>query len=134
MTHQPATFHAPGLTDAGAEIARLRQILALVREIGGAAAIDLDGSLEEAARVSGAYAIALPIIQRRFDEEVAIVDRWAAAGLEALLILDETGRPAAAAAARLALELEAALRRLSGILGAYPPASPVGGGPGQSLI
>ena len=118
MTHQPAAFHAPGLTDAGAEIARLRQILALVREIGGAAAIDLDGSLEEAARVSGAYAIALPIIQRRFDEEVAIVDRWAAAGLEALLILDETGRPAAAAAARLELELEAALRRLSGILGA----------------
>ena len=115
MTHQPATFHAPGLTDAGAEIARLREVLSLVREIGGETGND-PGALDEAARVSSAYASALPIVQRRFDEETAIVARWAAAGLEALLILDESGRPARAAASRLALELDRALARLARIV------------------
>jgi hypothetical protein len=116
MTHQPGTFRAPGLTDAGAEIARLREVLALVREIGGGEIGAAGSALDEAARVSSAYASALPIVQRRFDEETGIVARWAAAGLEALLILDETGRPAKAAASRLALELERALARLARIV------------------
>jgi hypothetical protein len=116
MTHQPATFHAPGLTDAGAEIARLRQVLALVCEIAGEAAPG--DSLDAAARVSGGYASALPIVQRRFDEEAAAVARWAAAGLEALLVLDESGRPAKAAACRLAEELDRALGQLARIVGA----------------
>ena len=117
MTHQPATFHAPGLTDAGAEIARLREVLSLVREIGGETGND-PGALDEAARVSSAYASALPIVQRRFDEEIAIVARWAAAGLEALLILDESERPTKAAASCLALELERALAGVGRIVAA----------------
>src|SRR3954469_1592230 len=101
MTHQPATFHAPGLTDAGAEIARLRQVLALVREIAGEAGGRTADALEAGAPVSSDYACARPIVQRRFDDEAAIVARWAAAGLEALLLLDESGRPVQAPAGRL---------------------------------
>ena len=82
MTHQPATFHAPGLTDAGAEIARLREVQALVREIGGEQSIGGSTALDEAARISSAYASALPIVQRRFDEETGIVARWAAGTLQ----------------------------------------------------
>jgi hypothetical protein len=116
MRHQPGTFHAPGLTDAGAEVARLRQVLALVREIGGGGGGASGIALDEAARISSAYAAALPIVQRRFDEETAIVARWAAAGLEALLILEESDRPTRAAATRLAIELEAALAKLARIV------------------
>jgi hypothetical protein len=114
MTHQPGNFQAPGLTDAGAEIARLREVLALVREVAGEA-LSAE-SLDEAARVSGCYASALPIVQRRFDAETEIVARWAAAGLEALLILEESDKPTKAAAGRLATELESALTKLARIV------------------
>jgi hypothetical protein len=116
MKHQPGTFHAPGLTDAAAEIARLRQVLALARDIAGETGDGADDRLEAAARISSLYAAALPIVQRRFDDEAATVARWSAAGLEALLLLDETGRPVQAPASRLALELDRALARLARIL------------------
>lgn len=121
MTHQPAAFHAPGLTDAAAEIDRLRQVLALVREIGGEDDGSAGTALDEGARVSSAYARALPIVQRRFDDEAEIVARSAAAGLEALLVLNESGRPAKAAAARLALELDRALTGLGRIVASRMP-------------
>ena len=118
MTHQPAHFQAPGLTDAGGEIARLRQVLALVRDVaclGGGAA---SPALDEAARISSAYDSALPIVQRRFDEEAAITARWASAGLEALLKLTDNGWPVEAAARRLAAELESTLVKLARIVSA----------------
>jgi hypothetical protein len=117
MTHQPATFHAPGLTDAAAVIARLRQVLALVRDISGEPRTSTQ-CLDDAARLSSAYASALPIVQRRFDEEALIVARWAATGLEALLVLEERASPVKAAARRLAAELERALADLARIVSA----------------
>ena len=74
--------------------------------------------MDESARVSAAYASALPIIQRRFEEEAASIARWSRAGLEALLELDERGRPVQAAARRLAEELQRALSGLAAIVGA----------------
>jgi hypothetical protein len=115
MTDQSATFRAPGLTDAGAVIDRLRQVLALVRDIAGERSQSAR-ALDEAARLSGAYASALPIVQRRFDEQAVIVARWAATGLEALLILEERARPVKAAANRLADELERAMVDLARIV------------------
>jgi hypothetical protein len=109
-------FHAPGLADAGAEIARLRHVQTLVREIGGLSVGKCAGAMDESARISAAYVTALPIVQWRFDEETAIVARWASTGLEALLSLDETGRPIEAASRRLAEELENALARLGRIV------------------
>src|SRR4051794_24332963 len=110
MTHQTANFPIPGLADAGGEIARLRQVLALVYDIAGSAPATGDRGdspgLDEAARVSGAYEAALPIVQRRFDEEAAVTARWASAGLEALLKLTDNGWPVQAAARRLAAELD----------------------------
>jgi hypothetical protein len=111
-------FHAAGLADAGGEVARLRQVQTLVREIGRLPVGRCAGAMDESARISAAYSGALPIVQWRFDEEAAIMARWASAGLEALLTLDEAGRPIEAASRRLAAELETGLGRLAKIVGA----------------
>jgi hypothetical protein len=117
MTHQDSASYAPGLANAGAQVARLREVLALVEEIAGKpSAAPTDCSLDEAARISGAYEAALPIDQRRFDALSGETSLRAAAGVEALLALREKGRPSRAAAARLAEELGAALERLSALL------------------
>jgi hypothetical protein len=111
--------YAPGLADAGAEIAQLRRVLALVAEMAGAAPDKPDAAaLDEAARIGAAYACALPIDQRRFDEHAATTARWAAAGVEALLRLTERGWPTRAAAERLARELRTALTELGRIVSA----------------
>ena len=107
-----------GLADAGTEVARLRHVQTLVREIAGLPTGHFRGAMDESARVSAAYASALPIVQRRFEEEAASIARWSRAGLEALLDLDESGRPVRAAARRLADELQTALSRLASIVGA----------------
>ena len=113
MTQQ-AHSYVPGTADAGGEIARLRQVLALVEEIAGLGrASPADGAMDEAARVSAAYAGALPIHQKRFDSFASETARWAAAGVEALLKLEEGGLPVAAAAERLGEELRRALAQLS---------------------
>jgi hypothetical protein len=113
MTQQ-GTFYAPGLSDAGGQIARLRQVLSLIDELAarerGAAG---DAAIDEAARISAAYAGALPIDQKRFDRFAADTARWAGAGLEALLRLDERGLPVRAAAERLGEELERAIGALA---------------------
>ena len=69
-----------------------------------------------AARIGGAYEQALPIDQRRFDQHAADTARWAAAGLQALLQLEEQGRPCRAAARALAERLSRALGELEGIV------------------
>jgi hypothetical protein len=117
MSRQTIPF-AYGTADAGGEIAQLRQVLALVEELAGVAAAPDGGALDEAARVSAAYDSALPIVQRRFDTEAAQTARWAAAGLEALVTLEERGWPVKAAAGKLGEELRKALRQLRKIVSA----------------
>src|ERR687886_2764956 len=102
MTHQSAPLSMPGLADAGGQVAQLRQVLALVEEIAGRQAPVRDEGLDEAARVSAAYAHAAPVVQRRFDRIAGETAQWAAAGVETLLQLSDSGRPAAPAAAVLA--------------------------------
>jgi hypothetical protein len=114
VTQQEPPFYAPGLADAGAQIAQLRQVLALVEELAGRTSLSpRDADLDEAARVSAAYAKALPIDQKRFDNLAAETARWAAAGVGALLKLDEAGLPVRAASERLAEELEKGLTSLA---------------------
>ncbi|HET9638711.1 MAG TPA: hypothetical protein VFP12_05855 [Allosphingosinicella sp.] len=114
MTQQQPPLYAPGLADAGAQLAQLRQVLALVEEMAERASVSpKDRDLDEAAKVSAAYARALPIDQKRFDNLAAETARWAAAGVGALLRLDEAGMPVRAAADRLAEELEKGLAELS---------------------
>ena len=115
MEHEQAPFHAPGLADAGGQVAQLRQVLLLVQEISGVAA-QAEAGLDQAARISDSYRIRLPIDQRRFDLYAADTARWAAAGLEALLELEEQGRPCQAAARALAERLSRALGELERIV------------------
>jgi hypothetical protein len=112
MTHQGAHSYAPGLADAGGQVAQLRQVLALVSEIAGAPAAGREAALDEAARMSAAYEASPPIAQRRFDRVAEETERWAAAGVETLIALRDRERPYAAAAGRLAAELHSALERL----------------------
>lgn len=114
MTQQEPPRYAPGLADAGAQLAQLRQVLILIQEMAGRTAlVPEDQALDSAARVSAAYARALPIDQKRFDGLAAETARWAQAGVEALLSLDEAGMPVRAAAERLAEELEKGLETLA---------------------
>ena len=117
MSRQTVPF-AYGTADAGGEVAQLRQVLALVEELAGTIAGPDGGALDEAARVSAAYEAAQPIVQRRFDNEAARTARWAAAGLEALVTLEERGWPVKPAAGKLAEELRKALAELREIVSA----------------
>jgi len=114
MTHQAPPAAPPPGADPGRQLAQLREALRLVERVAGRpAAADHDGRLDEAARVSEAYARALPIAQRRFEALAAEIALWAAAGVEALLA---GGAPSRAAAERLARRLDAALSDLAAIL------------------
>jgi len=115
MRHEQG-FHTPGLADAGGQVDQLRQVLQLVEELAGNAAPAPDRSLDQAARISRAYAHALPIDQRRFDLHAADTARWAAAGLEALLQLEERAHPCRPAARALAERLSRAIGELAGIV------------------
>jgi hypothetical protein len=117
VTQQAALPHPLAGADAGGQAARLRRVLALVEEMAGSAPQPVgDGALDEAARISAAYGCALPIVQRRFDRLAAETTASAAAGMRALLALQDRERPTRAAAARLADELARALDRLGAIL------------------
>lgn len=111
---QTADTFLPVAEDAGRRIAHLRHVLGLVSQLAGRAAPagDADAELDEAARVSAAYACALPIVQRRFDALAAESATWAAAGAEALL---DAGK-APHAAAQLAAELDGAVESLRTML------------------
>jgi len=114
MTQQEPPLYVPGLADAGAQVAQLRQVLTLVEEMAGRTpGAPGDEALDSAARLSAAYARALPIDQKRFDGLAAETARWAKAGVEALLRLDDAGLPVRAAAERLAEELEKGLAALA---------------------
>ena len=111
MTRE-APLYAPGCADVGAEVARLRQVLALVEELAGRSRHS-DAALNDAAELSARYAAALPIDQKRFDALASETARWAAAGVEALVKLDEGGLPVRTAAGRLTEALEKALGDLA---------------------
>jgi len=115
MTHQaPPSVPPPG-ADPGRQLAQLREALRLVERIAGRpCSPPPDALLDEAARISEAYACALPIAQRRFEALAAETSVWAAAGVEALLIAGEDAPRAAAE--RLARSLERALNELAGLL------------------
>ena len=101
--------------DAGRQVAQLRHVLGLIDELGGRGAqhgAD-DAALDESARASSAYGEAQPIVQRRFDALAGETAAWSAVAVEALL--GSEGR-SAAAARRLAQELEKSLRELAALL------------------
>jgi len=116
MTHQAPPVPSSSSADPGRQVARLREALRLVEDIADRpAAYGRDSLLDEAARVSGAYERALPIVQRRFDALAAEAEGWTAAGVEALLVAARSGSPRAAAD-RLARRLSEALSELTALL------------------
>jgi len=116
MTHQAPPSSAPAATDPGRQVAQLREALRLVERIAGRSeSLSHEDRLDEAARISEAFARALPVAQRRFEARVAETALWAAAGVEALLAAGE-GSPPRAAAARLAASLDHALSEMAAIL------------------
>lgn len=116
MTHQaPPSPVGPGI-DPGRQVAQLHEVLRLVERLSGRPGEDRDERLEAAAQVSDAYDRALPIVQRRFDALAGEAAVWAAAGVEALLVPGRAAPPAAAAA-RLAAQIEAALSELGDLIG-----------------
>jgi hypothetical protein len=114
MTHEWPTRYVPGAGDAGRRLAQLRGVLDLVQEVGGCQARS-DAALDESARLSSAYAAALPVVQKRFDALADQTEAWAAVAVEALAKGEDGAAPQAASAA-LAAELASALEQLSAIL------------------
>jgi hypothetical protein len=115
MTHQAPPSTPPSGADPGRQVAQLREALRLVERIAGRPdSGSREDRLDEAARISEAYARALPVTQRRFEALAAEASVWAAAGVEALLIAGEDAPRAAAA--RLAHSLERALNALAALL------------------
>lgn len=117
MTHQSPPDAMPAAADPGRQIAQLRELLGLVRNIAGQSqdADERDSGLDEAARAASAYERALPVVQRRFDALAGETAGWAAAGVEALLAAGG-GAPPRAAAARLASQIDRALGELAALL------------------
>ncbi len=116
MTHQaPPAAPMPG-ADPGRQVAQLREALLLVRSLAGTSTPSgsRERLLDEAARISGAYEAALPIVQRRFDALAGETSAWVAAGVEVLLSVPTD--PSAVAAERLAVSLEQALADLHSLL------------------
>ncbi|HEX8670026.1 MAG TPA: hypothetical protein VF727_16810 [Allosphingosinicella sp.] len=118
MTQPWTAADQPGLADAGAQVAQLRQILALVEEIAGRPGSAGDTALDEGARIAAAYEAALPIDRRRFDRAAWAAIAGASTGASALVTLEERGAPVHPAADRLAEELRTRLRELGEILSA----------------
>lgn len=113
--HSPAQFRSIPV-GAGGQVAQLRHVLSLVEALAGRHG-EPDGSvaaLDEAARLSSAYAEAFPILRRRFDALAVETAAWSAAAVEALLQCGGQAPPAAAR--RVADELGAALKRLTALL------------------
>jgi hypothetical protein len=115
MTHQAPPISPPPGADPGRQLAQLRELLRLVERIAGHEPHEDDAQLDDAARLSAAYARALPVAQRRFEALAGETATWAAAGVEALLIASD-GPPPRAAALRLADSLRRALNGLEAAL------------------
>lgn len=116
MQHQSLAFEGSWTSDAGSHFARLSQMLRLVEQIAGRDPSSSEAALDHAARISGAYGSAPALVQRRFDTLAAETACWASAGVDALAAADNPRRQPKAAAARLADELETALRQLAKVL------------------
>lgn len=114
MTHQAPPSPAANGPDPGRQIAQLQEALQLVERLSGERRAQHQG-LDEAAHISGAYALALPVVQRRFETLANETALWAAAGVEALLASGPVP-PSRAAARRLAGQLEIALEELAILL------------------
>jgi hypothetical protein len=124
MTHEWPIRYVPGVGDAGRRLAQLREVLNLVQEVGGCQASS-DAALDENARLSSAYANALPVVQKRFDALADQTEAWAALAVEALTKGDDGNAPKAATTA-LAEELSLALDQLAAILKTnYSAAAPL---------
>lgn len=117
MTHQRKVLHVPATANAGREVAQLRHVLGLVEQIAGRerSGPDASAALDEGAHITAAYEQAMPILQRRFDTLAAETSAWAAVAVEALLAAENPRQPPKAPAGRLALELEEALREMTGM-------------------
>jgi hypothetical protein len=115
MTHQAPPSPASAGPDPGRQVAQLREALALVERIAGEGWAPNEHGLDEAARISSAYDIALPVVQRRFEALAQETALWAAAGVEALLAAGDADPPRAAAA-RLAHRLDSALSEMAALL------------------
>ncbi|HEY5721840.1 MAG TPA: hypothetical protein VIT45_05910 [Allosphingosinicella sp.] len=114
MTQQGSRFEA--MQGSAADVAELRQVLALVSEMAGR---PLPSSmLDEDARIAAAYADSTPIVQRCFDRLAAETTARATAGIKALIALRDSKRPTRGAAARLADSLGGSLSRLGAMLSA----------------
>ena len=111
--HAPFAETAAG-ADVGRQLAQLREALRLVERLAGEERAH-ERALDEAASISSAYEIALPVVQRRFDALANETALWAAAGVEALLA-SGNGAPSRAAAVRLARQLDGALGDLAHLL------------------
>lgn len=116
MTQQNHVFQGAAISEAGRHYARLCNVLELVGQIAGRDGAGKDLALDESARVSSAYDIAAPIVQRRFDTLAAETSGWAAAGVDALAAAADPRRQPRAAAARLAGELDQAMADLKKLL------------------
>jgi hypothetical protein len=114
MTHQAPPVPASAGPDPGRQIAQLREALRLVERLAGEERAH-DRALDEAARISSAYDVALPVVQRRFEALASETALWAAAGVEALLSAGNS-EPSRAAARRLARQLDTALGDLAALL------------------
>jgi hypothetical protein len=114
MNHQTSAPHGSASPEAGRQVAQLRHVLGLVDRIADREErASGDAALDENAQLSSAYEAASPIVQRRFDALAGETVAWAAAGVHALLAAKDDGIQPRAAAAGLADELAAALRRLA---------------------
>ena len=113
MTYQSPAGQISKSADPGRQIAQLRHVLGLVEQIAGRDRRPPgDPAFDEHAHISSAYANASAVVRRRFDVLAGETAAWAAAGVQALLAAKADSAPPRAAAAGLADELHAALRRL----------------------
>ena len=115
--HQSRTAEREQPVDAGERIARLRGILALVERMGAGEAetAPSDQALDEAARLTLAYADAPAVARRRFDALAEDTTAYAAAGIAALM--RARGSEGARSAARLlAREMRRSIAALAAIL------------------
>jgi hypothetical protein len=117
LTHQSSTPQLAASAEAGRQVAQLRHVLGLVEQIAGKeSGSHGDAGLDENARVSSAYEAAPPIVRRRFDALAEEAVAWATAGVQALVAAKGDPMPPRAAAAGLADELSAVLRKLGRLI------------------
>jgi len=117
MSLQQHAFEENVASDAGRHLARLRHVLGLVEQIAGRESASDEEALDENARVSAAYEMAPPVVQRRFDTLIAETSCWASSGVDALAAAKDPRSQPRTAAAMLAGELDHAITQIRKVLG-----------------